>query len=95
MMYLIKEIISTPLCYLRIDLRILMERIYSKILTTSVIRQNQSNNIEVLFNHAYENKHLNNFMGRRYADETWLYSFIRDDRKGILFKIETNHKQNF
>ena len=86
-MYLIKQIIQTPLCYLRIDLRVLMEKMYSKILGTSVAKQNQSNNIEALFNHAYGNKHLINFMGRRHADETWLYSFIKDDRKGGIIII--------
>lgn len=84
MMYLVKGIIQTPLCYMRIDLRVLMEKLYAKILATSVAKQNQSNNIEALFNHAYGNKHLVNFMGRKYADETWLYSFIKEDRKGFI-----------
>lgn len=87
MMYLIKKIIQNPLCFLRIDLRLHMEKIYSKVLGISVAGQNQSNNIEVLFNHAYGTKNLNNFMGRRYADETWLYNFIKDDRKGCFFII--------
>jgi len=83
MMYLLKEILSSVVCYLRIDLRVLIEKIYSKILGIPVIGLNQSNNVEVLLNNAYGNKHMNNFMSRRYADETWLYSFIKDDRKGI------------
>lgn len=84
MMYLIKEIIQSPFCYLRVDMRYIMEKIYFKILTTPIKGQNQSNNIEVLFNCAYNNKHLINFTGKRYADEIWLYTFIKDDRKGKL-----------
>lgn len=92
LMFLLKQIMISPICYLRLDIRNLVDKIYCKVLNTQVIGQNQSNNIEVLFNQIYNtNKHLNNFMGKRYADETWLYSFIRDDKNGkikfiILFR---------
>jgi hypothetical protein len=88
MIYLIKQILITPLCYLRFDIRNLVDKIYCKVLNTLVIGQNQSNNIEVLFTQIYNsNKHLINFKGKKYADETWLYSFIRDDKNGInIFK---------
>ena len=61
-----------------------MEKIYYKVLNIPVLGQNQSNNIEALFNYSHNNKNWINFGGKKYADEIWLYSFIKDDRKGIL-----------
>jgi hypothetical protein len=77
----LKIILYSPICYLRVDCRKILENIYEKFYNKDINEigagNNNFNNINFL--HIL-NKNWINYSSKKYADEDWLYNFINEDK---------------
>ena len=73
MLSCIKDILFSPKCYLRIDCRIIMQKIYDDMFNKEILPIGAGNNNfnNVNFIHIL-NKNWANYAGKKYADEDWL-----------------------
>jgi hypothetical protein len=90
---LIKEIIFSEYSYYRTDIRLLGEKLFNKILNKAVISSekiNQGNSMTVNSSNILQNMNKNwlNFIGKKYADEEWLYSFAREERRDNDYAVD-------
>ena len=71
---MLKDILYSPKCYNRIDCRMIMMNVYNNMFNKEIELSGAGNNnfANVNFIHLL-NKNWANYMGKKYADENWLY----------------------
>jgi hypothetical protein len=86
MINFVKEILFSEFAYYRMDVRLIGEKIFNMILNKAVVssdKVNTGNSMSVNSSNMLLNLNKNwlNFIGKKYADEEWLYSFAREERR--------------
>ena len=89
----LKIILYSPICYLRVDCRKIMEKIYNIYFKKEISKKGAGNNNfnNINFLHLL-NKNWINYCSKKYADEDWLYQFINEER--MILESEDEESAN-
>jgi hypothetical protein len=97
LMSFIKEILFSNFVYHRIDVRLIVESLFNKILNKSVVSSDKKENTITINSNTFlnnMNKNWLNFVGKRWADEEWLYSFSREERRDEMDGMKLNSEMD-
>ena len=83
----LKIILFSPICYIRLDCRNILENLYDKYYNKDITEKGAGNNNfnNINFLHLL-NKNRRNFCSKKYADEKCLYNFINEE----LIPLQSN-----
>ena len=86
-LYSLKTILISPICYLREDCKIILEKLYKNFYNKKISKKGAGNNDfnNINFLHLL-NKNRLNFSSKKYADKDWISSFFNENDFSIKLK---------